>query len=78
MCAARGLILGLKARVPNTDIVKAGYAAGVLTVPAADNVIRLLPALKHPRSGHSRGAAAAGGGGRVAGQECRLTTASRA
>jgi acetylornithine/N-succinyldiaminopimelate aminotransferase len=25
--------------------VKAGYAAGVLTVPAADNVIRLLPPL---------------------------------
>ena len=40
-----GLILGLKCRALNTDIVKAGYAAGVLTVPAADNVIRLLPPL---------------------------------
>lgn len=40
-----GLILGLKCVATNTDIVKAGYAQGVLTVPAADNVIRLLPAL---------------------------------
>lgn len=40
-----GLMLGLKCKAVNTDIVKAGYAAGVLTVPAADNVIRLLPAL---------------------------------
>ena len=40
-----GLILGLKCRATNTDVVKAGYAALVLTVPAADNVIRLLPAL---------------------------------
>ncbi len=43
-----GLILGLKCRALNTDIVKAGYAAGVLTIPAADNVIRLLPALNIP------------------------------
>ncbi len=40
-----GLMLGLKCKATNTDVVKAGYAAGVLTVPAADNVIRLLPAL---------------------------------
>ena len=40
-----GLILGLKCKALNTDIVKAGYQAGILTVPAADNVIRLLPAL---------------------------------
>ena len=40
-----GLMLGLKCRATNTDIVKAGYAQHVLTVPAADNVIRLLPAL---------------------------------
>jgi len=26
-------------------VVKAGYGQGVLTVPAADNVVRLLPAL---------------------------------
>jgi acetylornithine/N-succinyldiaminopimelate aminotransferase len=40
-----GLMLGLKARVPNTDVVKAGHAVGVLTVAAADNVVRLLPPL---------------------------------
>ena len=40
-----GLMLGLKCLATNTDIVKAGYGAHVLTVPAADNVIRLLPAL---------------------------------
>jgi acetylornithine/N-succinyldiaminopimelate aminotransferase len=38
-------MLGLKCKVTNTDIVKAGYTQGVLTVPAADNVVRLLPAL---------------------------------
>ncbi|MEM8537383.1 MAG: aspartate aminotransferase family protein [Pseudomonadota bacterium] len=40
-----GLMLGLKCKVPNADVVKAGFAAGVLTVPAADNVVRLLPPL---------------------------------
>ncbi len=40
-----GLMLGLKCRVPNIDVVNAGYDAELLTVPAADNVIRLLPAL---------------------------------
>lgn len=40
-----GLILGLRCRAPNADVVKAGYAEGVLTVPAADNVIRILPPL---------------------------------
>jgi acetylornithine/N-succinyldiaminopimelate aminotransferase len=40
-----GLMLGLKCKAVNADVVKAGFAAGVLTVPAADNVIRLLPAL---------------------------------
>lgn len=40
-----GLMLGLKCRVPNIDIVGAAYDAQLLTVPAADNVIRLLPAL---------------------------------
>ncbi|WP_309664749.1 aspartate aminotransferase family protein [Tabrizicola sp.] len=44
----QGLILGLKCRVANADMVKAGYAAGVLTVAAADNVLRLLPALNIP------------------------------
>tara|TARA_B110000503_G_C7095364_1_gene391338 strand:+ start:108 stop:1283 length:1176 start_codon:yes stop_codon:yes gene_type:complete len=40
-----GLMLGLICKASNLDIVKAGYDAGVLTVPAADNVIRLLPPL---------------------------------
>ena len=43
-----GLILGLKCVTTNTDIVKAGYAQHLLTVPAADNVIRLLPPLNIP------------------------------
>ena len=43
-----GLMLGLKCRATNTDVVNAGYDAGVLTVAAADNVIRLLPALNIP------------------------------
>ncbi len=40
-----GLMLGLKCRALNMDVVNAGYGAGVITVPAADNVIRLLPPL---------------------------------
>ena len=40
-----GLMLGLKCRVPNTEVVAAGYAAHVLTVGAADNVVRILPPL---------------------------------
>ncbi|MEY1556533.1 aspartate aminotransferase family protein [Yoonia sp. R2331] len=40
-----GLMLGLKCKAANTDVVASGYAQNVLTVPAADNVIRLLPAL---------------------------------
>jgi acetylornithine/N-succinyldiaminopimelate aminotransferase len=43
-----GLILGLKCRVPNADVVKAGHAQHLLTVAAADNVLRLLPALNIP------------------------------
>lgn len=41
----QGLILGLKCKASNLDIVKAAYGEQLLTVPAADNVIRLLPAL---------------------------------
>lgn len=40
-----GLMLGLKCRKPNTDVVAAGYEARVLVVGAADNVVRLLPPL---------------------------------
>jgi acetylornithine/N-succinyldiaminopimelate aminotransferase len=38
-------MLGLKCRVPNADVVQAGYDALLATVPAADNVLRLLPPL---------------------------------
>ena len=40
-----GLMLGLKCRVSPAEVVKAGYAEQVLVVPAADNVVRLLPPL---------------------------------
>ncbi|MDW3224753.1 MAG: aspartate aminotransferase family protein [Paracoccaceae bacterium] len=40
-----GLMLGVKCKMANTDVVKAGYDQLILTVPAADNVIRLLPPL---------------------------------
>lgn len=40
-----GLMLGLKCKVTNLDVVNAGYAQELITVPAADNVIRLLPPL---------------------------------
>lgn len=40
-----GLMLGLECVVPNIDVVKAGYNAHILTVPAANNVLRLLPPL---------------------------------
>ncbi len=40
-----GLMLGLKCKPTNMDVVNAGYDNGVITVPAADNVIRLLPPL---------------------------------
>lgn len=44
----QGLMLGLKCRAANTEVVKAAYAEHVLTVPAADNALRLLPALNIP------------------------------
>lgn len=41
----QGLMLGLKCRPAPADVVAAAYAQHLLTVPAADNVVRLLPAL---------------------------------
>ena len=41
----KGLMLGLKCNVKNIDVVKEGYSKKLLTVPAGDNVIRLLPPL---------------------------------
>ncbi|MFT4743189.1 MAG: acetylornithine/N-succinyldiaminopimelate aminotransferase [Yoonia sp.] len=43
-----GLMLGLKCVAVNMDVVNAGYDHNLLVVPAADNVIRLLPALNIP------------------------------
>ncbi|HKL04361.1 MAG TPA: aspartate aminotransferase family protein [Roseovarius sp.] len=40
-----GLMLGLKCKAANTDVVAAAYDAHLITVPAADNVVRLLPPL---------------------------------
>ncbi|SFE61214.1 aspartate aminotransferase family protein [Roseivivax sediminis] len=40
-----GLMLGLKCRLPAADVVEAGFAHELITIPAADNVMRLLPPL---------------------------------
>ncbi|WP_371055100.1 aspartate aminotransferase family protein [Rhodosalinus sp. K401] len=40
-----GLMLGLKCRLPAAEVVRAGYDEALVTVPAADNVVRLLPPL---------------------------------
>ncbi len=44
----QGLMLGLKCKRALADLVTAGYAQGLLTVAAADNTLRLLPALNIP------------------------------
>jgi acetylornithine/N-succinyldiaminopimelate aminotransferase len=41
----RGLMLGLKLRVPNGKAVAAFLAEGLLAVPAGENTVRLLPPL---------------------------------
>ena len=40
-----GLLMGIKARVANTDLVEAARAEHLLTIGAGDNVVRLLPPL---------------------------------
>lgn len=40
-----GLMLGIKARIPAGDLLKAVRAEKLLAVPAGDNVLRLLPPL---------------------------------
>ncbi|MFP4238503.1 MAG: aspartate aminotransferase family protein [Rhodosalinus sp.] len=40
-----GLMLGLKCRLPAAEFVTSCFAEEVITVPAADNVVRLLPPL---------------------------------
>jgi acetylornithine/N-succinyldiaminopimelate aminotransferase len=41
----QGLMLGLKMKFPNTDFITAARAQGLVVLPAADNVVRLLPPL---------------------------------
>jgi acetylornithine/N-succinyldiaminopimelate aminotransferase len=41
----KGLLLGIKCRVPNMDMVTAMRGHGVLVPPAGDNVMRMLPPL---------------------------------
>ena len=52
-----GMMWGLKCLVPNAEIVAAAFERGLLTVPAADNVVRLLPPLVTEES-HCREAVA--------------------
>lgn len=40
-----GLMMGLKCKLPCVEVVTMGYENEVITVPAADNVVRLLPPL---------------------------------
>ncbi|MEF2551189.1 aspartate aminotransferase family protein [Aurantimonas sp. A2-1-M11] len=40
-----GLLIGLKAKVPNVELVAQMRENGLLAVPAGDNVVRLLPPL---------------------------------
>jgi len=40
-----GLMLGLKMKVPNGDFIAAARDAGLVVLPAGDNVVRLLPPL---------------------------------
>jgi acetylornithine/N-succinyldiaminopimelate aminotransferase len=40
-----GLMIGLRCRVPNNRLVEALQKQNLLTIPAGDNVVRLLPPL---------------------------------
>jgi len=41
----QGLMLGLKMKIPNGDFITAARQAGLVVLPAGDNVVRLLPPL---------------------------------
>lgn len=41
----KGLLMGIKAKIPNGEIVEALKSEGVLAVPAGENIIRMLPPL---------------------------------
>ena len=45
MVRGEGLLLGLHAKVPPMDVVEACVDEKLLTVPAGDNVVRILPPL---------------------------------
>ncbi len=40
-----GLMIGLKCKMANSDVINACYDEHLLTIPGGDNVIRILPAL---------------------------------
>ena len=40
-----GLMLGLKCKIPNSDLVGKLMGNGLLSVPAGDNVVRFVPPL---------------------------------
>ncbi|MEQ1867333.1 MAG: aminotransferase class III-fold pyridoxal phosphate-dependent enzyme, partial [Micropepsaceae bacterium] len=40
-----GLLLGLKCKLPNNEVIDALRARGLLTISAGDNVVRILPPL---------------------------------
>lgn len=40
-----GLMIGIKCKAVNMDVVQASYDSELIVIPAADNVIRLLPPL---------------------------------
>jgi acetylornithine/N-succinyldiaminopimelate aminotransferase len=40
-----GLMIGLKTKIPNHELVAAACREQLLTIPAGDNVVRLLPPL---------------------------------
>jgi acetylornithine/N-succinyldiaminopimelate aminotransferase len=41
----QGLMLGLKMKIPNGEFITAAREAGLIVLPAGDNVVRLLPPL---------------------------------
>ncbi len=40
-----GLMMGLKCKVPNSDVVEALFNEKMLTIPAGENVVRIIPPL---------------------------------
>ena len=53
----QGLMLGLKMKVPSGDFIKAARDAGLIVLPAGDNVVRLLPPLTMSESEAREGVA---------------------